>query len=106
MMKRTIPTAGLVVLPNAGHTINLEKPAAFNQQVADFLHATALGRWPVRDPRAMANAGQRSLINSPLLSGLMILPCLCGRHLGRRALVRGSIEKRKLLRTDAGNFIG
>ena len=31
LMKRTIPTAALVVMPNAGHTINLEDPAAFNQ---------------------------------------------------------------------------
>ena len=56
LMKRSIPTAGLVVLPNAGHTINLEEPAIFNQHVADFLHAADLGRWPVRNPRAMANA--------------------------------------------------
>jgi pimeloyl-ACP methyl ester carboxylesterase len=56
LMKRTIPTAGLVVLPNAGHTINLEEPAAFNQHVSDFLHAVELRQWPVRDPRAMASA--------------------------------------------------
>ena len=56
LMKRSIPTAGLVVLPNAGHTINLEEPAVFNQHVADFLHAADLGRWPVRDSRAMAPA--------------------------------------------------
>ena len=29
---------------------------AFEQHVADFLHAADLGLWPVRDPRAMANA--------------------------------------------------
>ena len=56
LMKRTIPTAGLVVMPNAGHTVNLEEPAAFNQHIADFLHAVELVRWPVRDPRAMASA--------------------------------------------------
>src|SRR5204863_4833064 len=39
LMKRTIPTAALVVMPNAGHTINLEEPAAFNAHIADFLHA-------------------------------------------------------------------
>jgi pimeloyl-ACP methyl ester carboxylesterase len=55
LMKRTILTAGLVIMPNTGHTINLEEPAAFNHHVADFLHAVELGRWPVRDPRAMAN---------------------------------------------------
>ncbi len=56
LMKRTIPTAGLVVIPNAGHTINLEEPAAFNQHLADFLHAVDVGAWRNRDPRAMANA--------------------------------------------------
>jgi pimeloyl-ACP methyl ester carboxylesterase len=56
LMKRTIPTAALVVMPNAGHTINLEEPAAFNQQLADFLHAVEAGAWPTRDPRAMAHA--------------------------------------------------
>ena len=56
LMKRTIPTAGLVVMPNCGHTMNLEEPAAFNQHVADFLHAVEAGRWPTRDPRAMASA--------------------------------------------------
>ena len=29
LMKRTIPTSGLVVMPNAGHLINLEEPDAF-----------------------------------------------------------------------------
>lgn len=53
-LKRVIPTAGLVVIPNSGHTINLEEPALFNQAVDDFLHQVESGRWPVRDPRAMA----------------------------------------------------
>ena len=56
LMKRTIATAGLVVMPNTGHTINLEEPGAFNQHVADFLHAVEAGRWPSRDPRAMVSA--------------------------------------------------
>jgi pimeloyl-ACP methyl ester carboxylesterase len=56
LMKRTISTAGLVVMPNTGHTINLEEPGAFNQHVADFLHAVETGRWPSRDPRAMVSA--------------------------------------------------
>ena len=56
LMKRTISTAGLVVMPNTGHTINLEEPGAFNQHVADFLHAVEAGRWPSRDPRAMISA--------------------------------------------------
>jgi len=54
LMKRTIPTAALVVMPNAGHTINLEEPAAFNQHLADFFHTVDVGAWPKRDPRALA----------------------------------------------------
>jgi pimeloyl-ACP methyl ester carboxylesterase len=56
LMKRSIPTAGLVVMPNAGHTINLEDPATFNRHVAEFLHAVDIGTWPKRDPRAMTAA--------------------------------------------------
>jgi len=54
LMKRHIATAGLVVMPNAGHAINLEDPAAFNRHVAEFLHAVDVGAWRNRDPRAMA----------------------------------------------------
>ena len=56
LMKRTIPTAALVVMPNAGHTINLEEPAAFNQHLAEFFRAVDAGAWPKRDPRAMKDA--------------------------------------------------
>jgi pimeloyl-ACP methyl ester carboxylesterase len=55
LMKRTIPTAALVVMPNAGHTINLEEPAAFNQHLADFFHTVDVGAWRKRDPRAMVS---------------------------------------------------
>ena len=53
LMKRTIPTAALVVMPNAGHTINLEDPAIFNEHIADFFHTVDVGAWRKRDPRAM-----------------------------------------------------
>ena len=53
MMKRAIPTAGLVVMQNCGHAINLEDPDEFNHHVEKFLHAVELGKWPKRDPRAM-----------------------------------------------------
>jgi pimeloyl-ACP methyl ester carboxylesterase len=53
LMKRSIPSAALVVMPNAGHTINLEDPAAFNAHIADFFHAVDVGAWRKRDPRAM-----------------------------------------------------
>ena len=56
LMKRTIPAAGLVVMPNAGHTINLEEPAAFNQHLANFFQAVDAGAWRHRDPRAMKEA--------------------------------------------------
>jgi pimeloyl-ACP methyl ester carboxylesterase len=56
LMKRSIPTAALVVMPNAGHTINLEDPAAFNAHIADFVHAVDVGAWRKRDPRAMVGS--------------------------------------------------
>ncbi|SRR5579871_1561561 len=56
LMKRMIPSAGLVVMPNCGHTINLEDPDAYNRHLAEFFHAVELGKWPMRDPRAMAAA--------------------------------------------------
>jgi pimeloyl-ACP methyl ester carboxylesterase len=36
-LKRTIQTAAISVLPNSGHTINLEEPELFNRLVQDFL---------------------------------------------------------------------
>src|SRR5207247_678004 len=33
MLKRTIPSAGLVILPQTGHTANLEEPEVFNAAV-------------------------------------------------------------------------
>jgi pimeloyl-ACP methyl ester carboxylesterase len=56
LMKKTIPTAALVVLPNAGHAINLEEPHAFNRHIDEFFQAVELGKWPTRDPRAMASS--------------------------------------------------
>ncbi len=53
-MKQQIPAAGLLVVPNTGHTINLEEPAAFNQGVGDFIAQVEAGRWPTRDPRAIS----------------------------------------------------
>ncbi len=51
-LKRTIPSAGLWVLPHTGHTINIEEPDQFNRGVADFLAAVDCGAWPLRDPRS------------------------------------------------------
>jgi pimeloyl-ACP methyl ester carboxylesterase len=52
LLKRSIPTAGLVVLARSGHMINLEEPELFTRAVADFLAAVEAGRWEPRDPRA------------------------------------------------------
>ncbi len=53
LMKQTIPSAALSVMPNCGHTINIEDPDQFNRLVSDFIVQVDAGRWPVRDPRAM-----------------------------------------------------
>src|ERR1700754_1032454 len=53
LMKREIPSAALSVMPNCGHTINLEDPDQFNRIVGDFIVQVDAGRWPKRDPRAM-----------------------------------------------------
>jgi pimeloyl-ACP methyl ester carboxylesterase len=56
LMKKNIPTAALVVMPNSGHTINLEEPAMFNLHLSDLFQAADAGAWPKRDPRAMADS--------------------------------------------------
>ncbi|GIW05640.1 MAG: hydrolase [Dehalococcoidia bacterium] len=55
-MKRTIPRAGLVMLPKSGHTINLEEPERFNAAVLDFLATVDAGRWERRDPRSQTGS--------------------------------------------------
>jgi pimeloyl-ACP methyl ester carboxylesterase len=56
LMKRTIPTADLVVMPGTGHTLNLEEPGDFNRHLGRFFHTVDLGRWRARDERAMAGS--------------------------------------------------
>jgi pimeloyl-ACP methyl ester carboxylesterase len=53
MLKRTIPTSGLLILPRTGHTINLEEPDAFNRAISHFIGAVEAGTWGSRDPRAV-----------------------------------------------------
>ena len=66
MKKLTIPVAVVIeegatgaparlVIPQSGHTINLEEPEAFNRAVAEFLHAVENGRWGSRDPRSVTS---------------------------------------------------
>jgi pimeloyl-ACP methyl ester carboxylesterase len=54
MLKRAVPTAGLAVLPQTGHTANLEEPGLFNQAVDRFLAAVERGAWRARDPRSLS----------------------------------------------------
>ena len=53
LMKQTISTAALSVMPNCGHTINIEDADQFNRLVGDFIVQVDAGRWPMRDPRAV-----------------------------------------------------
>jgi len=55
-MKRKIRTSGLVVIPKAGHTINLEEPEAFNRIVLDFLTVVEAGRWDPRNPASQTGS--------------------------------------------------
>ena len=56
LMKQSIPTAALAVIPNAGHAINIEEPNEYNRIVGDFLAQVESGRWPSRDPRAVSTS--------------------------------------------------
>jgi pimeloyl-ACP methyl ester carboxylesterase len=49
-LKRTVPTAGLLVIPRSGHTITSEEPAAFNAALDDFIAASEAGRWLAHKP--------------------------------------------------------
>jgi len=55
-MKRKIRSSGLVVLPKAGHAINLEDPEAFNRALLDFLTAVDAGRWALRNPASQTGS--------------------------------------------------
>lgn len=56
LMKQSISSAALSVMPNAGHTINIEEPDEYNRIVGDFLNHVESGRWPMRDPRAVSTS--------------------------------------------------
>ncbi|MGH3494302.1 MAG: alpha/beta fold hydrolase, partial [Sciscionella sp.] len=53
MLKRTIPRAGLAILPKSGHVTNLEEPMLFNGHVESFLARVEHDRWGERDPRSL-----------------------------------------------------
>ena len=54
LMKRHIRSAGLVVLPWSGHTINIEEPEPFNRALFEFFMRVDEGRVAPRDPRSLA----------------------------------------------------
>jgi pimeloyl-ACP methyl ester carboxylesterase len=56
MLKRTIPSAALAVLPRTGHGCNLEEPGLFNRLVQDFLTTVDADRWTLRDPRSVSDS--------------------------------------------------
>ena len=56
LIKQSIPTAALAVIPNAGHAINIEEPNEYNRIISDFLAQVESGRWPSRDPRAVSTS--------------------------------------------------
>lgn len=45
MLRRTLPNAGLAVLPLSGHLTNLEEPDLFHQLVDRFHEQVAAGKW-------------------------------------------------------------
>lgn len=48
-LKRTLPQAGLLVVPRTGHAVNLEEPDVFNRAVQDFFGTVERGRWATAD---------------------------------------------------------
>lgn len=53
-LKRTIPSAALLVMPKSGHTMNLEWPDAFNRAVLDFITQVDAGAWRNRIPASLS----------------------------------------------------
>jgi pimeloyl-ACP methyl ester carboxylesterase len=44
-LKRTVPTAGLLVVPRSGHTLITEEPMTINAALADLFAAAEADRW-------------------------------------------------------------
>lgn len=56
MLKRAIPSAGLAILPQTGHTCNLEEPEVFTRLVSDFIASVEADAWRLRDPRSRSSS--------------------------------------------------
>ncbi|HLQ35179.1 MAG TPA: alpha/beta hydrolase [Chloroflexota bacterium] len=48
-LKRHVRGSGLAMVPQTGHTINLEEPALFNRLVEGFFHLVEAGKWANRE---------------------------------------------------------
>jgi len=55
MLKRSMPCAGLAILPQTGHACNLEEPGLFNMLCEKFFHQVESGQYRMRDPRAKSD---------------------------------------------------
>ncbi|HSQ03093.1 MAG TPA: alpha/beta hydrolase, partial [Burkholderiales bacterium] len=55
MVKRHMPSAGLVFMPQTGHACNIEEPELFNLLCEKFFHQVESGQYRMRDPRAVPN---------------------------------------------------
>lgn len=44
-LKRTVPTAALVVIPRSSHTVTLEEPSRVNEALAELFGAVASDKW-------------------------------------------------------------
>src|SRR5262245_46229180 len=49
-LRRTAPTAGLVVVPRTGHTLTSEEPEKFNAALAEFFAEAERGTWIAHKP--------------------------------------------------------
>jgi pimeloyl-ACP methyl ester carboxylesterase len=54
LLKKEIPSAALSVIPNCGHTINIEVPDEFNRILREFLAQVDSGCWPKRERLSVA----------------------------------------------------
>jgi len=50
-LRRTVPTAGLYVVPRTGHTLTSEEPEKFNAALEEFFAETERGRWLAHKPK-------------------------------------------------------
>jgi pimeloyl-ACP methyl ester carboxylesterase len=55
MLKRAMPSSGLVVMSQTGHACNLEEPELFNLLCEQFFHQVESGQYRMRDPRAKSD---------------------------------------------------